>query len=115
MTTGEIRHLQDIVQRVTVENSVVDYLLAIVEKTRSHPALALGVSPRASQALYRAAQALALLDGRDYAIPDDVKRLAAPVFAHRLVINTRVTLAQRRPDLGDQIIEEILKLVEVPL
>ena len=62
-------------------------MLAIVEKTRNHESLALGVSPRGSQALYRAAQALALLEGRDYAIPDDVKRLAGPLFAHRVVIN----------------------------
>ena len=91
--------LQDAVHRVTVEESLVDYMLAIVEKTRTHESLALGVSPRGSQALYRAVQALALLEGRDYAIPDDVKRLAVPVFAHRVVINTRTTLgaAPRRP------------------
>ena len=65
-------------QRVTVEEALVDYMLAIVEKTRNHESLALGVSPRGSQALYRAVQALALLEGRDYAIPDDVKRLAVP-------------------------------------
>jgi MoxR-like ATPase len=90
-------------------------MLAIVEKTRNHESLALGVSPRGSQALYRAAQALALLDGRDYAIPDDVKRLAVPLFAHRVVINTRTTLVQRRADLGERIIEEILSQVDVPL
>ncbi len=90
-------------------------MLAIVERTRTHEALALGVSPRGSQALYRAVQALALLEGRDYAIPDDVKRLAVPVFAHRVVINTRTTLAQRRADAGERIIEEILSQVEVPL
>jgi len=65
--------------------------------------------------LYRAVQALALVEGRDYAIPDDVKRLAVPVFAHRVVVNTRTGLAQRRSDLGDRIIEEILSLIEVPL
>jgi len=63
-----------------VEEALVDYILAIVEKTRNHESLALGVSPRGSQALYRAVQALALLEGRDYAIPDDVKRLATPLF-----------------------------------
>ena len=110
-----ILHLQDLAPRVTVEESLVDYMLAIVEKTRAHEGLALGVSPRGSQALYRAAQALALLEGRDYAIPDDVKRLAVPVFAHRVVVNTRTGLAQRRSDLGDRIIEEILSLIEVPL
>ena len=111
----DVIQLQDSVQRVAVEDAVVDYMLAIVERTRNHESLALGVSPRGSQALYRAVQALALLEGRDYAIPDDVKRLAAPVFAHRVVINTRTTLVQRRADVGERIIEEILSQVEVPL
>jgi MoxR-like ATPase len=103
------------VHRVTVEEALVDYMLAIVEKTRNHESLALGVSPRGSQALYRAVQALALLEGRDYATPDDVKRLAVPLFAHRVVINTRTTLVQRRADVGERIIEEILSQVDVPL
>ena len=87
--------IQASVPRVAVDDSIVDYMLAIVERTRTHESLALGVSPRGAQALYRAAQALALVEGRDYVIPDDVKRLAVPVFAHRVVINTRMTLAQR--------------------
>jgi MoxR-like ATPase len=111
----DVLRLQEAVQQVTVEDSLLDYMLAIVEKTRNHESLALGVSPRGSQALYRAAQALALLEGREYAIPDDVKRLAAPLFAHRVVINTRTTLVQRRADVGERIIEEILNQVEVPL
>ena len=75
----------------------------------------MGVSPRGAQALYRATQALAAIDGRDYAIPDDVKRLAVPLFAHRVVINTRTTLVQRRADAAERIIEEILSQVDVPL
>ena len=114
-SADDVLQLQDAVHRVTVDEALVDYMLAIVEKTRNHESLALGVSPRGSQALYRAVQALALLEGRDYAIPDDVKRLAAPVFAHRVVINTRTTLVQRRADVGERIIEEILSQVEVPL
>jgi MoxR-like ATPase len=111
----DVLRLQEAVHRVTVEEALVDYMLAIVEKTRNHESLALGVSPRGSQALYRAVQALALLDGRDYVIPDDVKRLAVPLFAHRVVINTRTTLVQRRADVGERIIEEILSQVDVPL
>lgn len=111
----DVLRLQEAVHGVTVEEALVDYMLAIVEKTRNHESLALGVSPRGSQALYRAVQALALLDGRDYAIPDDVKRLAVPLFAHRVVINTRTTLVQRRADVGERIIEEILSQVDVPL
>jgi MoxR-like ATPase len=111
----DVLRLQEAVHGVTVEEALVDYMLAIVEKTRNHEALALGVSPRGSQALYRATQALALLAGRDFAIPDDVKRLAVPIFAHRVVINTRTALVPRRADVGERIIEDILSQVEVPL
>jgi MoxR-like ATPase len=111
----DVLQLQEAVSTVGVEDSLVDYMLAIVEKTRNHESLALGVSPRGSQALFRAVQALALMEGREYAVPDDVKRLAAPLFAHRVVINTRTTLVQRRADAGERIIEEILSQVEVPL
>jgi MoxR-like ATPase len=115
LAADDVLQLQDAVHRVIVEEALVDYMLAIVEKTRDHESLTLGVSPRGSQALYRAVQALALLEGREYAIPDDVKRLAAPLFAHRVVINTRTTLVQRRADVGERIIEEILNQLEVPL
>ncbi|HVN03899.1 MAG TPA: MoxR family ATPase [Bryobacteraceae bacterium] len=115
LSGDDIIRLQASVQHVTVDESLVDYMLAIVEKTRAHESLTLGVSPRGSQALFRAVQALALIEGREYAIPDDVKRLASPVFGHRVVVNTRTALAQRRSDLGDRIIEEILSLTDVPL
>lgn len=115
MTAAEVLGWQEQARQVTVDDSVVDYMLSIVRQTREHGSLSLGVSPRGSQALYRAAQALALVEGRDYVTPDDVKSLAVPVFAHRVVINSRVALAQRRSGLGDQIIEEILKQVDVPL
>jgi MoxR-like ATPase len=115
LVADDVLLLQDAVHRVTVDEMLIDYMLAIVERTRSHESLTLGVSPRGSQALYRAVQAVALIEGRDYAIPDDVKRLAIPLFAHRVVINTRTTLVQRRADVGERIIEEILSQVEVPL
>ncbi len=115
LTAEDVVSIQSAVHRVNVEESLVDYMLAIVERTRAHDSLSLGVSPRGSQALYRAVQALAVIEGRDYAIPDDIKRLAVPVFAHRVVINTRTALAQRRSDLGERIIDEILSQVDVPL
>jgi MoxR-like ATPase len=115
LVADDVLQLQDAVHRIAVEEALVDYMLAIVEKTRNHESLTLGVSPRGSQALYRAVQALALLEGREYAIPDDVKRLAGPLFAHRVVINTRTTLVPRRADVGERVIEEILSQVEVPL
>ena len=115
LTAADVVHLQDLVRRVQVEDSLVEYMLAIVEKTRNHESLALGVSPRGSQALFRTAQALALVEGREYVIPDDIKRLAVPIFAHRVVINTRTTLVPRRADTSERIIEEILSRMEVPL
>jgi MoxR-like ATPase len=115
LTAEDVLHLQESVNRVGVDGALVDYMLAIVDRTRNHESLTLGVSPRGSQALYRAVQALALLEGREFSIPDDVKRLAGPLFAHRVVINTRTTLVQRRADVGERIIEEILNQVEVPL
>jgi MoxR-like ATPase len=81
----EVAALQDETERVRVEESVLDYLMAVVAATRTSPLLALGVSPRGSRALLRAAQAAALADNRRYVVPDDVKRLAVPVLAHRVV------------------------------
>ena len=115
LSAEDVVQFQDAVHRVKVEESLVDYMLAIVERTRAHESLALGVSPRGSQGLFRAVQALGLVEGRDFAIPDDVKRLAVPIFAHRVVINTRTTLVPRRADTGERIIEDILSQVEVPL
>jgi MoxR-like ATPase len=115
LTGAEIVELQDMAPRVTVDPSLEDYMLAIVARTRTHDALALGVSPRGSQALYRASQALALIEGRDYVVPHDVKRLAVPIFGHRVVVSPRVSLSQRKSGYGDRIIEEILQHVDVPL
>lgn len=115
LNAAELIELQDAVRNVTVEDSIADYLIAIVEKTRNHPALSLGVSPRGSQALFRAAQARALLEGRTYVIPDDVKRLAIPVFGHRVLVNSRAVLSAQRSHAGDQVVKEILTQIEVPL
>ena len=111
----ELIELQAHVSRVRIDDSLVDYMLAIVEMTRKHEMLALGVSPRGAQALYRAAQALALIDGRNYAIPDDVKRLVVPVFAHRVAVNTRASLSAPSGEMSERILQEILTSVEVPL
>ena len=85
LTPADVLRLQRTVETVRVDEVLVDYLLALVEATRRCEALALGVSPRCSLALYRAAQAHAYLEGRDYCVPDDVKRLVIPVFAHRVI------------------------------
>jgi MoxR-like ATPase len=115
LSAQELIQLQSLAPKVRVDDALVDYMLAIVAKTREHDSLSLGVSPRGAQALYRATQALALVEGREYAIPDDVKRLVAPVFAHRVVLNNRVAPLQRSHDLADRILQEILTFVEVPL
>ncbi len=116
MISGEqLIALQDSVAQISVDDDIVDYMLKIVEKTRSHESLAMGVSPRGAQALYRAAQALAAVEGRDYVTPDDVKRLVVPVFAHRVVVNTRMAIAQRSAEVAEKILSEILTLVDVPL
>ena len=115
MGTEEILRLQETAGQVRVDDALVDYMLAIVERTRKHEGLALGVSPRGAQALYRATQALAMVEGREYAIPDDVKRLVLPAFAHRLVVNTRYAPVQRASVAASRILEEILTEVDVPL
>jgi MoxR-like ATPase len=115
LSGDELIALQDAIARVNVDETLVDYMLAIVERTRTHESLAMGVSPRGAQALYRATQALAAVEGRDYATPDDVKRLALPVFAHRVVVNSRVALAPRSAEAAERVLNEILTLVDVPL
>ena len=115
ISSEELLDLQHLASKIGVDETIVDYMLAIVEKTRTHESLALGVSPRGAQALYRATQAFAMVAGRDYVIPDDVKRLVIPVFAHRIAVNARTSLAQRSAELTERILQEILTLVEVPL
>ena len=115
ISIDELLALQDAVTHVTVDDSLVEYMLAVVERTRSHESLAMGVSPRGAQALFRATQAMAAIEGRDYAIPDDVKRLVPPVFAHRVLVNSRAALGQRSTEAAEIILNEILTLVNVPL
>jgi MoxR-like ATPase len=114
LTPAEVLGMQRLAARIKFDDKLVAYLLAIVQKTREHEALAVGVSPRGGIALRRAAQARALLDGRDYCIPEDVRDLAVDVLAHR------VLLAARGPGgRGDGesawILREILDQTDVPL
>jgi len=84
-STNELLSLRKAVQEIDVEETVADYMLELVEKSRHHNELVLGVSTRGALTLYRAAQALALVEGRQFVIPDDVKALVVPVLAHRIV------------------------------
>ena len=102
--------LQSTVKEVFVDRLVSQYIVALAGATRKHPALYLGVSPRGSLALYRTAQAHALVAGRDYVLPDDVKALAVPVLAHRLVLEP----AGANKTSPRDIINELLKSVPVP-
>ena len=115
MTGPEVVEIQGRVRRVKVDDELVNYTLSIVEKTRQHEYLSLGVSPRGSMSLYRAAQALAFLEGRDFCIPDDFKRLILPVFSHRCVVSSRYISTLKKSDQTAAIIEEILNATPVPL
>ncbi len=115
MAAEEVTEIQQAVRSVTVDEELVNYTLTIVEKTRQHESLTLGISPRGSMSLYRAAQAFALLEGRGYSIPDDFKRLVIPVFAHRVVVSSRYVSTLKRIDQAEAILREILDSVPVPL
>ncbi len=88
----DLREMQDGIRQVYVDPTVSDYIVRLVNTTRSHPDVYLGASPRGSLALYRAGQAFAALNGRDYVIPDDIKALAEPALAHRLIVKTSATI-----------------------
>ena len=92
---------------VRVDDSLLDYALEIVERTRQTEQLTLGVSPRGLLMLQRAAQARAFLEGRDFCLPDDFKQLVLPVFAHRVVVNTRYATTQKKSAQAEAILSEI--------
>jgi MoxR-like ATPase len=110
LTVDELRSLQAAVREVYLDPSVADYIVRIVNATRTHPDVYLGASPRGSLALYRTGQALAALTGRDYVIPDDIKALAEAALAHRLIIKTSSSMHDIDPR---QVIAEILNTIPV--
>lgn len=112
---ADLMAMQDEVTRVKVDDSLVDYALQIVNRTRDSETLALGVSPRGSLALYRAAQAMAYLDGRKFTTPADFKNLAVPVFSHRLVVNARYTSTLKKSEQAETILRDILETISVPV
>ena len=115
ITAADVAALQHVVMQVSVDDALVDYLMRIVAATRDSEMLDLGVSPRGTLQLFRAAQALALTEERDYCVPDDIKRLVLPVFAHRLVVNSRFSSSLRRSEEAEAVLLELLKTVSVPL
>ncbi len=108
----QIPLFQKHVRRIYVVDSVRRYILSLVRATRNHPAIALGASPRGSLALYHSSQAYAAIHGRDYVIPDDIKRLAVVCLAHRMVMNAEHALGG---ETTADVMVELLKQVEVPI
>ncbi|MCU1264871.1 MAG: MoxR-like ATPase [Acidobacteria bacterium] len=115
MSDLEVLELQQNVSAVSVDDALVEYLMRIVTATRDSEMLDLGVSPRGTLALFRAAQALALTEDRAYCIPDDIKRLVIPVFAHRILVSSRFSSSLRRSEEAEAVLTEIVKTVSVPL
>lgn len=115
MDAADVIAMQEAVAQVKVEESLLDYALEIVERTRQTEQLSLGVSPRGTVMLHRAAQARAFLEGRDYCLPDDFKRLIVPVFAHRVVVSSRYISTQKKSEQAEAILREILDSTRVPL
>jgi len=112
ISTEQLRKLQSAVRAVKVEDSLNDYILEIVESTRTHEQLHLGVSTRGAITLYRAVQGLALIEGRQYAVTDDIKRLVLPVLAHRIVV--KGVLHEGRRDRANSVLRQILSKTPVP-
>jgi MoxR-like ATPase len=112
---SEVLTMQDEVAHIKVDSSLHDYALEIVNRTRNSDLLALGVSPRGTLMLQRAAQARAFLDGRDYCLPDDFKKLAVPVFSHRVVASSRHASLQKKSETTESVLRDIVESVPVPL
>jgi MoxR-like ATPase len=108
----ELVALQATVPDLYVEDSVRDYVVRLVRSTRDHPDVALGASPRGTLALFRSAQALAALRGRDYVLPDDVKTLATSTLAHRIILRPD---SQLRGRTGETVVSTLLDAVDVPV
>ena len=115
LTGADVLEMQMAIKDVRVDDSLVTYALEIVRRTRESEFLSLGVSPRGSQALYRAAQAMAFLEGRTFCTPEDFKPLVVPVFAHRVVVNGLYASTLKKSEQSDQVLKEIIENVAVPV
>jgi len=113
LDASEILGMQEQVKKVTVDESITEYILSIAEATRQSPRLEVGISPRGCLMLSRAAQARAVVEGRDFCTPDDVKSLAAPVLSHRLIESVSMGVPNSLEAEG--VMRDILETVEVPL
>ena len=111
ITAGEIIQIQEAVKSVYVDDLIRQYIVTLTDATRGHDDITLGSSPRGSLALFRGAQAMALIRGRDFVLPDDVKELAAPMLSHRMIVSA----AARMRGIGaKEIIDRVVDQVPVP-
>jgi MoxR-like ATPase len=113
LDADEVRDLQQRVSAVHVSEALVEYLMTIVHTTRTHAEVALGVSTRGALTFFKVCQALAMVHGRDFVVPEDIKRLAAPVLSHRIVMK------DRRLERGDhsaeaRFIQRIVNEIAIP-
>jgi MoxR-like ATPase len=115
MAQSDVLELQHMVTTVRFDDALVDYLLQIVDATRKTDSLELGISPRGTLSLFRSAQALAFIEGRDFCIADDVKRLVVPVFAHRVIVNSRSAGLRSHAREAEQVLKDILEKTAVPI
>jgi MoxR-like ATPase len=115
LSGADVLEIQHAATQVRVDESLVSYALSIVRKTRESEQFSLGVSPRGSQMLYRAAQAMAFLDGRTFCTPEDIKPLIVPVFAHRMVVNGLYSSTLKKSEQAEQVIQEIVDSTPVPV
>jgi MoxR-like ATPase len=115
LSGAELLEMQHAVTQVKVDDSLVGYALEIVRHTRESQQLSLGVSPRGSQMLYRAAQAMAFLEGRTFCIPEDFKPLVVPVFAHRIAVSGLHSSTLKKAEQAEMVMQEIVDSTPVPI
>jgi MoxR-like ATPase len=115
LRSEDVLEAQAEVSAVRMDESLVDYILAVIKATRRSEFFTLGASPRAALALHRAAQAMAYYEGRDYCIPDDIKALVLPVLAHRVIVSSKYSSPHKRSEEAEAILAEILRSIEIPL
>src|SRR5882757_4433015 len=115
LTGADVLEMQETVARVQVDDSLINYSLNIVQKTRESAEFSLGVSPRGALMLYRAAQASAFLEGRNFCVPEDFKPIVVPVFAHRVVVNGVSSSTLKKSEQAEQALQQIIESVQVPV
>jgi len=111
-SADDVLHIQALVRRVYIDPVLRDYLVRVIRATREHPDVELGASPRATLGLYRCAQALAGIRGQEYVTPDDIKTLATPALAHRVILKSMARLRERSQE---SVVNEVLEAQSVPV